>query len=440
MIMVAHVFGGVSVVLAALFGQPGGDGVVACTGPDGEAVAAATAGDRPEANAAWWGFNGEDATDCLQAAIRSGAGKLVVPYMGRPWIVRPLKLASNQEIVFEPGVVLLAKEGEYKGKGDSMLSAASAHDILLRGYGATLRMRKKDYQSAAYEKAEWRMTIDLASCSRVQILGLRLESSGGDGIYVGVARTEQPYCEDVLIRDVVCDDHHRQGISVISAVNLLIENCVLSNTDGTAPGAGIDFEPNSSNEKIVNCVVRNCAMENNAGAGVLVYLKNLARESDPVSLIVEDCYVRSGRDVGLAVGAIRDDGPEGAIEFRNCVCEGTRGGLFVYDKSAEGARVRFVNCHWKNAGGRRRGKISGAPFLLSLLRREITEKNGGIDFVDCGLYDGEDRPVLKAEDNGRRLGIHDIQGLITVHSPYAPRVDYRCKAHDCGLSVVGAAE
>jgi len=31
----------------------------------------------------------------------------------------------------------------------------------------------------------------------------------------------------MVIRDVVCDRNYRQGISVISAENLLIERCVL---------------------------------------------------------------------------------------------------------------------------------------------------------------------------------------------------------------------
>ena len=48
-----------------------------------EAVAEVHSGKRTTANAAWWGFNEEDATDALQAAIRSGARKVIVPNLGR---------------------------------------------------------------------------------------------------------------------------------------------------------------------------------------------------------------------------------------------------------------------------------------------------------------------------------------------------------------------
>src|ERR1035437_11034256 len=66
------------------------------------------AGKRSIANAAWWGFNREDSTESLQAAINSGAKTLVVPFMGDSWIVRPLQLRSQLEIVFQPGVLILA--------------------------------------------------------------------------------------------------------------------------------------------------------------------------------------------------------------------------------------------------------------------------------------------------------------------------------------------
>jgi len=390
------------------------------------------AGKRTVANAAWWGFDPADATKCLQAAIDSGARTVVVPYVGADWIVTPVKLRSHLDLVFEPGVLVLAKKGAFKGKGDSLFTAVDASDITIRGYGATLRMRKKDYQSAAYAKAEWRMVLHFMGCRRVRVEGVRLESSGGDGIYIGTT-AKLPYCADVVIRDVVCHDNHRQGISVISAVNLLIENCVMSNTGGTSPQAGIDFEPNGAREKLVNCVVRNCVMAGNAGAGVLIYLKNLSNKSDPVSIHVENCHVRSGRDVGIAVGAVQDTGPQGVIEFRNCTIENTqKGGLFVYDKSADKTRVRFVNCKWKNVGKpppAADGKVRkpGVPLLLTLLRPKLTKKHGGIDFVDCYVYDDVDRPVLVAEDEGSKLGVHDLTGTITVRNPHGARKTFKCE-------------
>ena len=46
-------------------------------------------------------------------------------------------------------------------------------------------------------------------------------------------------------------------MSAISAVNLLLENFAFANAWGTAPEAGIDLEPDTGDNKLVNCVIRN---------------------------------------------------------------------------------------------------------------------------------------------------------------------------------------
>ncbi|MCY3019415.1 MAG: right-handed parallel beta-helix repeat-containing protein [Planctomycetota bacterium] len=264
-------------------------GLAAETGADPDAVKEVLAGKRREANAAWWGFSEQDATDALQAAIRSGAAKLTVPDMGKPWRVRPLFLESDQEIVFEKGVVAQAVSGAFRGTGDSLFLADNRHNITLRGYGAEWAMRKEDYQKPPYPKAEWRMALSLRSCRNVKVYGLRISRSGGDGIYVG--RSDQKGapagCEDVHIKDVVCAGHHRQGISVICARNLLIEDCAFQDTDGTAPEAGIDFEPNRKDEYLTRCAVRNCTFTGNSGYGILFALHLIG--DNPVSICVENC-------------------------------------------------------------------------------------------------------------------------------------------------------
>jgi hypothetical protein len=121
---------------------------------DQQAAEETVAGKRTTANAAWWGFNREDSTEALQAAINSGAKTLIVPFMGDPWIVRPLQLRSQQEIILEPGVLILAKKGEFQGGGDSLFSAVGQSNLVIHGYGATLRMHKRDYQNPPYTKAE----------------------------------------------------------------------------------------------------------------------------------------------------------------------------------------------------------------------------------------------------------------------------------------------
>lgn len=86
------------------------------------AVQEVASGKRKEAIAAWWGFNEQDATKALQAAIRSGARKLTVPNLGKPWVVGPLFLESDQEIVFDKGVVVQALKDSFLGVDDSLFT------------------------------------------------------------------------------------------------------------------------------------------------------------------------------------------------------------------------------------------------------------------------------------------------------------------------------
>ena len=176
------------------------------------------------ARASWWGFD-------------SGAEKVVVEDMGSPWIVDQIQLASNQELALEDGAIIEAKRGAFKGTGDSLLTAAGKENVALIGYGATLRMHKADYQGDEYDKGEWRHCLSIRGCTNAKIHGLTLEESGGDGIYLGVWQAGVTNA-NVHIKDVKSLRHHRQGISVITAENLLIEDTLMADTSGTAPSAG----------------------------------------------------------------------------------------------------------------------------------------------------------------------------------------------------------
>lgn len=285
------------------------------------AVQEVVSGKQKEANAAWWGFDEQDATMALQAAIRSGAKKLTVPKMGKPWIVGPLFLESDQEIVFEKGVVVQALKGSFLGVDDSLFTAENKDNITLRGDGAEWAMRKEDYRKAPYADAQWRHCLALLSCRNVKVTGLRLASSGGDGIYVGRSgkKDARPGCEDIQIKDVVCDDNYRQGISVITVKNLLIENSTFQKTGGHAPMAGIDFEPNEQDEFLINCVVRKCTFKKNAGYGMLFALHNIGKK--PVSIRIDNCTCDQNKEGPLWVLAPK---AEGRIEFLDSKLPGNR--------------------------------------------------------------------------------------------------------------------
>ena len=419
-----------------------------------KAVQEVLAGTRADANAAWWGFDPEDATEALQAAIKSGARRVVVPNMTRDWVVRPIQLAGNQELVFEEGVVIAAKRGEYRGRGDSVFRATDLANLTIRGYGATVRMQKEDYivgkvlqdfkwnrWFGQYEKAEWRMPLVIAGSSNVRVLGVTLRDSGGDGIMVS-GTGKQRYSGNIHIRDVVCDNNYRQGISIISADGLLVENSVFKNTWGTPPSSGVDIEPDSPEERVRNVVFRNCRFEDNYGDGIEIFLANLKKaKSGDVSILFDNCRVASSRGAGIRVTKIGDDGPGGLIKFRNTVVENTEGyGIKVQDKSAAGARVVFTGCVVRNARRNRLYAAAWAPIWFQLPSDQLTKRLGGVDFINCVLEDGHDRPAVLAEGASGEFFLVDVKGDIQVRSPFGAKTALKMKQEAVSLVVKEAAE
>ena len=377
-----------------------------------QAIEDVAAGKIKEARASWWGFNPEDSTQALQAAINSGAPKLVVENTGKPWIVECITLAGNQEILFEKGVEVLAKKGAFKGTGDCLFRAERKENITLTGYGATLRMRKADYQSPEYQKAEWRHCLSFRSCKNIKVYGLALAESGGDGIYLGMAKKGVTN-KDVHIKDVVCDKNHRQGISVITAEDLLIEDTLLRDTSGTAPQAGIDFEPNHPGERLVNCVMRNCVASGNAGGGYDFYLPPLDATSEPISLRIENCRSENDRPsaVRICTGNTPARAVKGKIEFVNCTFQGSGGaGISIADKPVDGCRIRFEKCSLLDTA---LTATTQAPIVFQA-RQGASESVGGVEFAECVVRDPQDRKPMASVDGAGGVGIKGITGNLVL--------------------------
>ena len=183
--------------------------LLAASQPD--LVARVVSGELREAKVSWWGFDSEDSTKFLQAAINSKVPRLTIDRQVSSWVTGPLFLESGQEIVFDEGVELLAKAGLFQGKTESLLSVSNKKNVKLTGLGkgAVLRMRKSDYHAEPYSKSEWRHGLALRSVENVTVENLSIVSSGGDGIYLGVATRGVP-CRNVTFRNFVSDDNNSE--------------------------------------------------------------------------------------------------------------------------------------------------------------------------------------------------------------------------------------
>ena len=303
-------------------------------------------GELAEAEVSWWGYDGADATPYIQAALSSKARKVTLDKREGPWFARPLFGRSDLTLVVPEGVTLCAKRGEFRRQADFLLRFNTATNVTLTG-GGTIQMWFEDYTNKAlYGWSEWRHAIALLSCHKVCVENLKIVDSGGDGIYLG-QQGRVPACTDVTIRNMKLSRHNRQGISVISADRLLIENCVMENTCGTPPMAGIDFEPNNFHQMLRDITVRNCVVRGNYGAGFDFSVGNLNVSSPDISITLENCRSEGNhKPTKFHRSADVLTRYHGAVTFRNCVFNDLDGGRTTFSSPTgrETMSVAFVDC------------------------------------------------------------------------------------------------
>lgn len=323
------------------------------------AFAAAANGERAESvKASQFGWNADDATECLRMALKSGAKTVRIDRQASDWVLSStVRLPSNVEVVLEDGVTVRAMPDKFKGLTDSLLAVIRQKRVTLRGEGtARLLMNKADYFDASrYKIGEWRHAINLMDAERLIISNLTIEASGGDGVYVNGVRT-------ALIDGVTSVANARQGISVISADRLMVRNCRFVKTKGVNPQCGIDIEPHIDTCQIKSVIIDNCVFEGNAAHGIAMNVSGLSDKSEPMSVTVRNCTVTGNGGYGIwALLARGTHNPvKGFVRFDNCTVSGNRlvaldvsnlcdGGLAmsfrdcVFDASGKSAAIKFVN-------------------------------------------------------------------------------------------------
>ena len=363
-----------------------------------------------------FGFNAEDSTEIIQKALDSGAPKLVFDKQSGPWITRPLVARSNQEIVFEDGVELVAKKGEFRGIRDYLFRCENVSNLVIRGNGpkgGTFRMHKKDYQQPPYEKGEWRYTLRLCGVENVLVENMHFVSSGGDGIVIGAFKGKSS--KNVTVRNCVCDDNHRQGISLCGGEDILLEDVVLSNTCGTPPQAGIDFEPDRPCEKLARVTLRNVLSKNNAGAGFDFYFTQMRDWSEPVSITLENCRsVGNSTSVSLTADNKHDEGVvKGFVTFRKCSFEDAkRGGVHVCGIPAGAVDVTLTDCVISNAAPE--SKSADVQVSSGTSRQGLPD---GVALKNLTVFQPQARPWFAHGRSSFGPAPKRIEGDVTVVAP-----------------------
>ena len=374
-----------------------------------------------------FGYDKEDSTRFIQAALDSDEPVIVLDRKDGPWTSTPLVCRRPKTVLFEDGAWLVAKRGEFRGAGDTLLTFDACRGVRVLGPGpgrCGFRMWRDDYMNTnLYARSEHRMGVSLRSCEDVLIEGIASNESGGDGLYISNRGRNSAPCRNVTVRNCLFDRNCRQGVSVISVDGLLMESVVMSNTRGMPPQAGIDFEPNAKGEMITGVVMRNCRTEGNAGCGYAFAPNYLDSDSRKVTALLENCAsVGDGYNALNYSAAFRHRPGNDAeiphddyeIVLRGCRFERSgRQAVSVFTKPLARGRFVFESCRVENCGT---DEPDNADFKVSVTGHDGYEPNA-IEFRKVSIVQQRARPWLEMFESAEKPFRGEptrLSGVVTV--------------------------
>ena len=353
---------------------------------------------------------GEDFTHELQTSInnlRAGSSIIFDSVAGKVYEIGPIHLKSNINVIIQDGVIIRALSGAYPGTGACVFKLWECENVNIYGLGSG---GKIIMQIDEYENGQWRHCINLRGCKNINIENLTLSESGGDGIYINkTGNCDSSYwrnCEDIYIHNVICDGNARQGISIISAKNVNIDECTFRNTgqyndrDGDSepaprgPYAGIDFEPNNTCERLQNINITNCYFENNKRYGIVFGFGKLSGSSPPTSITIDNCSI-SKSPYGIYF-ATKSSSLTGSINIKNSSVSDTYEYAIVFQRwpySDVKMNITFDNINIDNP-------TSDAKKAAILIRNTNGDyENSGLTFNGLNITNNISKKSILFEDN-----------------------------------------
>lgn len=189
----------------------------------------------------------------------------------------------------------------------------------------------------------------------------------------------QHECDGCIFADLTLNDNYRQACSLTSGRNILFVNCQFLNTGmtgGTAPQAGVDFEPNGPADYLVNVTLRNCSAKNNVGGGFFLSYSNLNNNSEPVSIVFDECSVDGQHgdfNYGLYAYALpgypdnKTTAVNGSIHWRGGSIGGTLNSAIAMSVPlSSGLTVLIENVAVNGSAVRSSGEYATSPILVGV--------------------------------------------------------------------------
>lgn len=369
------------------------------------------------------GHDPVDSTRFLQEALDSDASTVIIDRVPGGWTTEALFLRrSNVHLIIEPGVTLQAKAGGFQDERDRLLQIEDCTDVVVSGYGATIRMNKPEYTTG-----EWRNAMRLYAVENVTVEGLVLRDSGGDGISV-TGRKEQP-SRNIVLRDIVSDNNRRNALSVATVVGMEITGCAFLNSVGTPPQCGVDFEPEATTHELTDIRMQDCYISHNLVNSLTVVTNALDTSSAPIDITVERTTIGTQIGGSPQVQVWGDIGP-GQLELRDCLLNVNPNSCAVGNVGIPGGGM-VTKLHRTSIWN------LGNPFnvyeTFMFEARGADTTTGNLTLVDAVLV--TDQPPTFLRNRTPTKALHHVTGDITVINPNGAVAEYGPDPVDVTLAI-----
>lgn len=128
-------------------------------------------------------------------------------------------------------------------------------------YGGTYIGNLKDTDDSTTPNIETGHCFMFREAENILFDGCTIRNFTGDGICASAAQAPTEVNTNITIRNCVIDRASRNGITIICAKNIIIENCTFHNITRKAPRCAIDVEPNFNTQPSKNISIKNCLVD-----------------------------------------------------------------------------------------------------------------------------------------------------------------------------------
>lgn len=243
---------------------------------------------------------------------------------------------------------------------------------------------------------EWGMGIGLRDVENYKVYEGLVQECWGDGVYItGDSSVNYEYtdgCKNGIVDLVTVKDNRRNGMAAVAFKDLKITRCKFVDTDGKAPMAGLDIEPNT-NQKCSNLVVDQCESYGNTVMSLSITSHGVAS---------------GGRLIGVVDGvSITNSRFEGRIQVSQSTNATER---VVRNVKIDKISIKSINDHGLNV-------INNAGDV-TITNSEIEIDSSSSDFHGVRLYATSNNFVMNVKIKGSGYG----NGVYLQESSYDNRI------------------